>query len=822
MTSARRLRDDLEAESRKPDRLRAFTKQARAEIGAAGDHLIASKAEKLREEWVSSELVDGRHGTRALARVARRLSVHEGARRAGPRRAVGRPGANHARAALDHRVCAGGAPARLDPRLPHGRADHRVLRPRPAPRVPRRARGHRRRDPRRPRGGRHPGGGGPGPGDRGGRRCTTSPRASGTPCATGTSSSCRRTSSAAIPSTTTGASPSTCPSGRSPAAGGCSGSSSGPTPAMTLVERVITALPIRGKQAQLAARMEDRHALAKRALGYVELYGAYTETDARYRVDNLIELWAAGDDDDHGRFEFDPGVIDWDHYVHEIHLPSVLEHTRVRTKPGQVGGGQAAGPAAPRHPVAGPAPRRLRPRAHADVLQRRRHLCLAGQPPPVAVDDGRASSRTWSGRLRRCWRWTGATAATSCAPSTGASRTRRSIGCGRTRGSSSTASCSPGRSPTGSPGCGRTGPPGHRTLLITGALDFIIEPIRPLFDDIVCADMESRDGRLTGHLTTLPPDRRGAGSGAGRLRGPSTASRSRSPWPTPTRPATWPCSKPSASRWRSTPSPGCSAIARRRGWHVEHWAKAEGGSHRPLPLGPFDVESSPRRSWAGEHAPLRAVAAPLRRGTCRVVLRLGTWRRGGPAAPRRARRSRRRRRPVGCTSTRCCRGSAGRTWPRWTDAARAISRTSSPSPSCPATRSSGTLDRRRHRRRGRRCCPPAAGWCSSRCSAAPPGVSSRRAPPCQAGQVGELRVCRLRAHPSRPADGLLRRHRWRLVELGARRALQPALRGARRAERCGRGDGRARGLRGARRARSSDRRRRCRWRSSARARSACS
>ena len=46
---------------------------------------------------------------------------------------------------------------------------------------------------------------------------------------------------------------------------------------------------------------------------------------------------------------------------------------------------------------------------------------------------------------------------------------------------------------------------GHRTLLITGALDFIIEPIRPLFDDIVCAEMDSRDGRLTGHLTTLPP-----------------------------------------------------------------------------------------------------------------------------------------------------------------------------------------------------------------------------------------------------------------------------------------------------------------------------
>jgi phosphoserine phosphatase len=39
------------------------------------------------------------------------------------------------------------------------------------------------------------------------------------------------------------------------------------------------------------------------------------------------------------------------------------------------------------------------------------------------------------------------------------------------------------------------------------------------------------------------------------------------------------------------PESRLSAIARRRGWHVEHWSKAEGGSARPLPLGPFDVKT---------------------------------------------------------------------------------------------------------------------------------------------------------------------------------------------------------------------------------------
>ena len=57
VSSARRLRADLQAESRKPERLREFTKKARSEIGAAGEHLIAARAEKVREDWVSDELV---------------------------------------------------------------------------------------------------------------------------------------------------------------------------------------------------------------------------------------------------------------------------------------------------------------------------------------------------------------------------------------------------------------------------------------------------------------------------------------------------------------------------------------------------------------------------------------------------------------------------------------------------------------------------------------------------------------------------------------------------------------------------------------------
>ena len=39
---------------------------------------------------------------------------------------------------------------------------------------------------------------------------------------------------------------------------------------------------------------------------------------------------------------------------------------------------------------------------------------------------------------------------------------------------------------------------GHRTLLITGALDVVVAPLRPLFDEIICASMSTTEaGRYT-------------------------------------------------------------------------------------------------------------------------------------------------------------------------------------------------------------------------------------------------------------------------------------------------------------------------------------
>src|SRR5205823_13166923 len=49
--AARRARADADAESRTPDRLAGFHKQARHELGAAGTPVLAAKTEELRGAW---------------------------------------------------------------------------------------------------------------------------------------------------------------------------------------------------------------------------------------------------------------------------------------------------------------------------------------------------------------------------------------------------------------------------------------------------------------------------------------------------------------------------------------------------------------------------------------------------------------------------------------------------------------------------------------------------------------------------------------------------------------------------------------------------
>jgi HAD superfamily hydrolase (TIGR01490 family) len=585
---SRRLRDDFQTESRLSDNLKEFTKKARGEVGAAGDHLIAARAEKLREEWVSDELVkagtaralslgwpDAYPYTKALGEKAL-IEQWEGkvpitfVRPSIIESALAEPRAGWIRGfRMAEPIIISYARGLLAefPGVPEGIVDVIPVDLVVAAILAVAARGP---EPGRPKvyhvasGVRNP--------LRYGRLVEKS------------TGFFQRN-----PLYDDRGQPISVPEWSFPGRGRVQRQLRRADALMTFAEKLITALPIRGRQAQLAARIEDRHAMAKRALGYVELYGAYTETDARYRVDHLLELWDACDAEDHERFGFDPAVIDWDRYVLEIHLPSVLEHTRVRTKPGRSvvekrsDRQRKAILSSDRHMAvfdlehtlmasnvvdtyAWLASRHLPPARRARFVAE-----LVRQGPALLALDRRDRGDFLSSFYRRfedapierlrvdSWELFHRQLLTRSFP----------YGFARVRAHRAA---------------------GHRTLLITGALDFIIEPIRPLFDDIVCAEMGEHDGRLTGQLTALPP--------IGEARALLLADYAQEFGLSLEESVAYADSTSDLAMLEAVgfpvavnPEARLSAIARRRGWHVEHWAKAEGGSHRPLPLGPFDVKA---------------------------------------------------------------------------------------------------------------------------------------------------------------------------------------------------------------------------------------
>ena len=74
--------------------------------------------------------------------------------------------------------------------------------------------------------------------------------------------------------------------------------------AMDKAEKALQSLPLRGKQAEWSARLETKREEAERALAYVELYGAYAECEAIYGVDNLLARWGRLGPEDQATFCF--------------------------------------------------------------------------------------------------------------------------------------------------------------------------------------------------------------------------------------------------------------------------------------------------------------------------------------------------------------------------------------------------------------------------------------------------------------------------------------------------------------------------------------
>ncbi len=362
--------------------------------------------------------------------------------------------------------------------------------------------------------------------------------------------------------------------------------------AKTLIERgerTLQALPLRGRQAEWSAKLEQRKGDIERALEYVELYGAYAVCEAIYDVTNLIAMHDALDVSDRDTFGFDPRVIDWPTYVRTVHLPSVVEHARVKTTPTRTRSNRAerlrAGVLDGRRQVAAfdlentlissnvvvswawLATRRLPPGDKARFVAK----AIAEGPSLLALD-----RKDRGDFLRFFYR------RYEDAPLAQIDEDTRELFSRLILMKSF---------PDGIRRVREHRAAGHRTVLITGALDFVVEPLRPLFDEIVAARLDvkpatsARPARYAGELLDTPP--------TGETRAQVLFDYCAANGFDPAECVAYADSSSDLPMLEAVgfpvavnPETRLAAIARKRGWLVEHWAPSNGAPTPLLPIAP--------------------------------------------------------------------------------------------------------------------------------------------------------------------------------------------------------------------------------------------
>lgn len=374
------------------------------------------------------------------------------------------------------------------------------------------------------------------------------------------------------------------PSWKFPGRGRVQGQLKRATRILSIAESVSAKLPIRSKQLEAAGDLTEKREIAERALGYVELYGAYVETEAIYQIDNLIQLRDLLDENDLAHFDFDPKQIEWETFVYDVHLPSVVEHSRIKTTYTK-----KTGPTKRERTLASllaPSPSLVafdleNTLLAANVVDSFSYLAtshldrgdsttlalglLAEAPKLLALDRRdrtdflRYFYRRYKGADRAqleqySWDLFDEYLLKKAFPK-GIQRVRehRRVG--------------------------------HKTVLITGALDFIVAPFAPLFDKIIACEMVvDEGGRLTGEVLKAPP--------IGENRAAILLECAEEFGIEPANTIAYADSTSDLPMLEAAGQAVCVngearllQIAKRRGWHTENWEKAKGGYPLHLPIG---------------------------------------------------------------------------------------------------------------------------------------------------------------------------------------------------------------------------------------------
>jgi HAD superfamily hydrolase (TIGR01490 family) len=233
---------------------------------------------------------------------------------------------------------------------------------------------------------------------------------------------------------------------------------------------------------------------------YAELYGVYTEAEVIYTDTRLLALHRALPADRAKEHGFDAADIDWEHYLQRVHCPAITGTMRKATSGKRTSAGGL--------PELKPSPNGgivavfdLEGTLVASnvietyVLARLIDLPRASWPGELADLVRRlprylAAERRDRGEFLRTFmrRYAGADEA-------GLHRiVRDRLGDALLRRSH----------PQAIRQVRKHRAAGHRTVLITGTIDVLVEPLAGLFDEIVASRLHVRDGRYSGFLESPP------------------------------------------------------------------------------------------------------------------------------------------------------------------------------------------------------------------------------------------------------------------------------------------------------------------------------
>jgi HAD superfamily hydrolase (TIGR01490 family) len=376
---------------------------------------------------------------------------------------------------------------------------------------------------------------------------------------------------------------------------------------LSTTEKLLANLPLRGKQAQWVAGIEEKRELVDRATAYVTLYGSYTECEAIYGVERLLALHEGLAAPDRRDFGCDPRIVDWTHYVREIHLPSVVKHARVRTD-GSSGASEARST-----------------RLRRQVLDPQRTLA-AFDLENTLIASNVVTSFAWLATRRLDAADRRSLTARLVAEAPGLLKLDRRDRSDflrhfyrRYEGAPKLELLEDSEEmlsdliltksfPAGIRRVREHRALGHRTVLITGALDFVVEPLKPLFDDIVAQSLtENADGTLTGQMAQVPPTGESRAQALYDYAAEHDLDVSEAVAYADST-SDLPLLEVVGFPVAVNPEARLASLARKRGWLVEQWEKAPGFTPPRLPI---PARSGPRRQALrvpGYRSPDRAKA----------------------------------------------------------------------------------------------------------------------------------------------------------------------------------------------------------------------